>query len=77
MPTLEVDRLSNLLFPIIIYSDEDEINRWNLSLGRDIDAIAREPLWSNGLDYRHGTGHGIGHFLNVHEGKLFSYTVCI
>lgn len=36
--------------------------------GRDIDAIAREPLWSNGLDYRHGTGHGIGHFLNVHEG---------
>ncbi|XP_071819759.1 xaa-Pro aminopeptidase 1-like isoform X3 [Apostichopus japonicus] len=38
--------------------------------GRDIDAIAREPLWSNGLDYRHGTGHGIGHFLNVHEGPI-------
>ncbi|XP_071955547.1 xaa-Pro aminopeptidase 1-like [Antedon mediterranea] len=36
--------------------------------GRDIDAIARAPLWANGMDYLHGTGHGIGHFLNVHEG---------
>jgi Xaa-Pro aminopeptidase len=36
--------------------------------GRDLDVIARNPLWSNGLDYRHGTGHGIGSFLNVHEG---------
>lgn len=33
-----------------------------------IDAIARSPLWADGLDYRHGTGHGVGHFLNVHEG---------
>ncbi len=52
------------------------------------DAVARMPLWSDGLDYRynlneaiicttsiiklsccrHGTGHGVGHFLNVHEG---------
>ncbi|RSH90625.1 hypothetical protein EHS25_001230 [Saitozyma podzolica] len=32
------------------------------------DAIARRPLWSDGLDYRHGTGHGVGSFLNVHEG---------
>ncbi|XP_033107021.1 xaa-Pro aminopeptidase 1-like [Anneissia japonica] len=38
--------------------------------GRDIDAIARAPLWANGLDYLHGTGHGIGHFLNVHEGPI-------
>jgi Xaa-Pro aminopeptidase len=30
--------------------------------------IARSPLWEDGLDYRHGTGHGVGHFLNVHEG---------
>ena len=37
--------------------------------GRDIDAFARGPLWSAGLDYRHGTGHGIGAFLNVHEGE--------
>lgn len=36
--------------------------------GRDIDAFARGPLWSAGLNYRHGTGHGIGAFLNVHEG---------
>jgi Xaa-Pro aminopeptidase len=33
-----------------------------------IDAIARAPLWQHGLDYGHGTGHGVGYFLNVHEG---------
>jgi Xaa-Pro aminopeptidase len=33
-----------------------------------IDAIARAPLWAQGLDYGHGTGHGVGYFLNVHEG---------
>ncbi|KAH9948032.1 Creatinase/aminopeptidase [Amylocystis lapponica] len=33
-----------------------------------LDAFARRPLWEDGLDYRHGTGHGVGHFLNVHEG---------
>jgi Xaa-Pro aminopeptidase len=33
-----------------------------------IDAIARSPLWAHGLDYGHGTGHGVGYFLNVHEG---------
>jgi Xaa-Pro aminopeptidase len=33
-----------------------------------IDAIARVPLWEQGLDYGHGTGHGVGYFLNVHEG---------
>ncbi|KIM42178.1 hypothetical protein M413DRAFT_26983 [Hebeloma cylindrosporum] len=33
-----------------------------------IDAFARRALWQDGLDYRHGTGHGVGHFLNVHEG---------
>ncbi|XP_070568029.1 xaa-Pro aminopeptidase 1-like [Ptychodera flava] len=36
--------------------------------GRDIDAHARQPLWDNGWEYRHGTGHGIGAMLNVHEG---------
>ncbi|XP_062613276.1 xaa-Pro aminopeptidase 1-like isoform X2 [Saccostrea cucullata] len=36
--------------------------------GREIDAIARRPLWEVGLQYRHGTGHGIGMFLSVHEG---------
>jgi len=33
-----------------------------------LDAIARAPLWQHGIDYGHGTGHGVGYFLNVHEG---------
>ncbi|NIP77426.1 MAG: M24 family metallopeptidase, partial [Xanthomonadales bacterium] len=36
--------------------------------GRDLDALARGPLWRAGLDYDHGTGHGVGAYLNVHEG---------
>ncbi|KAI3978771.1 hypothetical protein MKX01_015946 [Papaver californicum] len=36
--------------------------------GHALDILARVPLWKNGLDYRHGTGHGIGSYLNVHEG---------
>lgn len=36
--------------------------------GHDLDVLARTPLWKYGLDYRHGTGHGIGSYLNVHEG---------
>lgn len=36
--------------------------------GRNLDIIAREPLWECALDYKHGTGHGIGYILNVHEG---------
>lgn len=36
--------------------------------GRDIDAMARQYLWQAGLDYDHGTGHGVGSFLSVHEG---------
>ena len=38
------------------------------SKGPLIDAVARQYLWQIGLDYRHGTGHGVGCFLNVHEG---------
>ena len=33
-----------------------------------LDAIARAPIWAAGVDYAHGTGHGVGYFLNVHEG---------
>ena len=33
-----------------------------------IDAIARGPIWAQGIDFGHGTGHGVGYFLNVHEG---------
>jgi Xaa-Pro aminopeptidase len=36
--------------------------------GRDLDALARAPLWMAGQDYDHGTGHGVGAFLSVHEG---------
>ncbi len=36
--------------------------------GMDIDAIARHAHWKHGLDYAHGTGHGVGSFLSVHEG---------
>lgn len=36
--------------------------------GRDIDVLARVRLWEAGLDYAHGTGHGVGSYLSVHEG---------
>ncbi len=36
--------------------------------GAHLDAIARQALWQEGLDFAHGTGHGVGHFLSVHEG---------
>ena len=37
-------------------------------MGYDIDILARNGLWKKGYDYRHGTGHGVGYMLNVHEG---------
>lgn len=43
--------------------------------GHSLDALARLALWRVGLDYRHGTGHGVGAFLNVHEGPDVCYTV--
>ncbi len=36
--------------------------------GAQIDGFARRPLWEAGLDFDHGTGHGVGAFLSVHEG---------
>ena len=36
--------------------------------GSQLDLLARRPLWADGLDYDHGTGHGVGSFLSVHEG---------
>lgn len=36
--------------------------------GTQLDALARQFLWAHGMSYLHGTGHGVGHFLNVHEG---------
>lgn len=38
------------------------------TVGSRLDTLARFPLWSAGLDYNHGTGHGVGSYLNVHEG---------
>jgi Xaa-Pro aminopeptidase len=39
-----------------------------------LDAVARAPMWAAGLDYGHGTGHGVGYFLNVHEApQVLSY----
>lgn len=36
--------------------------------GQQLDGFARQYLWQHGYDYDHGTGHGVGHFLSVHEG---------
>lgn len=37
------------------------------STGKQLDAICRNQMWLNNLDYGHGTGHGVGHILSVHE----------
>ena len=43
--------------------------------GYQIDAITRKPLWDHAVNYGHGTGHGVGYFLNVHEGpQVFNPT---
>ena len=43
--------------------------------GYQIDAITRKPLWEHGINYGHGTGHGVGYLLNVHEGpQVFNPT---
>ena len=38
--------------------------------GAQLDAICRTPLWAHNMDYGHGTGHGVGHVLSVHEGPM-------
>jgi Xaa-Pro aminopeptidase len=45
--------------------------------GVKLDAITRAPLWRTGLDYRHGTGHGVGAFLNVHEKGVVRWFRCL
>lgn len=49
--------LSRACFPVGIYSNQ-------------LDTFARQALWQDGLDYQHGTGHGVGSFMNIHEGPL-------
>ena len=48
-------RLANLTFPAG-------------TTGASMDIICRQLMWENGLDFRHGTGHGVGYLLSVHEG---------
>ena len=43
--------------------------------GTHLDVLARQPLWEEGLDFRHGTGHGVGYVLSVHEGPQRISTV--
>lgn len=52
-------QLSSLIFPDDLRTDQ-------------IDVLAREALWKKGEDYMHGSSHGIGHFLSVHECKEFN-----
>ncbi|CAK9795545.1 Xaa-Pro aminopeptidase 1 [Anthophora quadrimaculata] len=55
-------QLSSLIFPDSLESNQ-------------LDIVARAPLWNIGYNYLHGTGHGIGHFLSVHESPIsVSYT---
>lgn len=48
----------------------------NGATGAQLDGIARQELWNNGMDYAHGTGHGVGVFLSVHEGPLRISKTC-
>lgn len=44
--------------------------------GQNLDILAREPLWELGMDFQHGTGHGVGYLLSVHEGpQAFRYRI--
>ena len=38
--------------------------------GQQLDAVTRAPLWAAKMDFAHGTGHGVGHVLSVHEGPI-------
>ncbi|CUM64073.1 uncharacterized protein PRCAT00001662001 [Priceomyces carsonii] len=48
-----------------------KIPKSSKDIGSILNAYAREYLWNEGLDYNHGTGHGVGSFLSVHEGPLY------
>ena len=54
--------LGNLDLEQVVWPKSNKISGW------DLDVLARRRLWEAGLDYSHGTGHGIGYFLGVHEG---------
>lgn len=59
--------IGNLNLERTIWPTEKQVS------GSDLDVIARRSLWKHGLDYGHGTGHGVGYFLNVHEGIIICF----
>lgn len=71
--TIVLGKLSDIQkrdFTLVCKGMLNLMNTWFIKgcTGRNLDIIAREPLWKLGMDYKCGTGHGVGCFLNVHEG---------
>ena len=71
--TIVLGEISNIMkrhFTLVLKSHLNLLNAKFLkgTTGATLDFAARQPLWQNGLDYKHGTGHGVGYLLNVHEG---------
>ena len=62
--------LGNLSLERVVFKKKFGFSgKWKiLTKGGNLDSIARQFLWHVGEEYRHGTGHGVGYFLNVHEG---------
>ncbi|HYD78925.1 MAG TPA: aminopeptidase P family protein [Paucimonas sp.] len=65
-PTAEQKRDVTLVLKGVIALSSAQFPRG--TKGPMLDALARAPIWAAGIDYGHGTGHGVGYFLNVHEG---------
>ncbi len=65
-PTAEQRTQYTLVLQGLIALSEAEFPRG--TTGNQIEVLARQPLWKHGLNYGHGTGHGVGYLLNVHEG---------
>ncbi|MDF3047984.1 MAG: putative peptidase [Candidatus Midichloriaceae bacterium] len=65
-PTAEQKRLFTLVLKGHIDLAKAKFSKG--TTGVHLDALARAPLWQEGLDFAHSTGHGVGHFLSVHEG---------
>jgi len=65
---MSVRHFYNCLFNVCRCAFNFYIDRYLTCVGFLLDSFARQHLWQIGLDYLHGTGHGVGSFLNVHEG---------
>lgn len=64
------DIQSDYKISVLCFSVHHKTKFQVLFSGHMLDVLARTALWDAGLDYLHGTGHGVGAFLNVHEGVL-------